>query len=131
MGKVETIDGSYDTGGLDPAVLLLSNVKVELDDENGAHNQSEEMIDLREQELEDIGGKMKKHREENTGQRPFPCTMCEKKFKRKDHLQNHLQTHTGEKPFACTQCDKIRPERPPDGAFVDSHRRKAICLLTL
>ena len=35
----------------------------------------------------------------------FPCSKCERKFKRNDHLQCHMRLHTGERPFKCETCD--------------------------
>jgi hypothetical protein len=42
----------------------------------------------------------------HTGQRPFPCHICQRAFSRSDHLTTHLRTHTGEKPFACEVCGR-------------------------
>ena len=38
--------------------------------------------------------------------RPFSCSQCASRFKRKDHLKNHERTHTGEKSYQCSQCEK-------------------------
>ncbi|KAK3402847.1 hypothetical protein B0T20DRAFT_9064 [Sordaria brevicollis] len=34
----------------------------------------------------------------------FWCTVCGKKFTRKEHLERHIPHHTGLKPFACNEC---------------------------
>ena len=47
--------------------------------------------------------KMKKHMMIHI-QKPYKCDICNRGFKRKDHLNEHRRTHTGEKPYACHLC---------------------------
>jgi KRAB domain-containing zinc finger protein len=50
---------------------------------------------------------LNKHRRTHTGERPYACTECAKKFVQKFHLQVHYRRkHTEERPFACDKCDK-------------------------
>uniref|UniRef100_A0A8C7DT02 C2H2-type domain-containing protein n=1 Tax=Oncorhynchus kisutch TaxID=8019 RepID=A0A8C7DT02_ONCKI len=39
------------------------------------------------------------------------CPQCEKRFSHQHHLKRHLKVHTGERPFACTHCGKRFSER--------------------
>ncbi|CAH2270073.1 jg16533 [Pararge aegeria aegeria] len=41
----------------------------------------------------------------HTGERPFECVYCPRKFARQDSLNMHMKCHTGERPFLCTFCD--------------------------
>merc|ERR1712228_476085 len=41
-----------------------------------------------------------------TGEKPFACNYCNKKFAQSSEKKMHEKIHTGEKPFACKYCDK-------------------------
>ncbi|NWZ74553.1 ZN467 protein, partial [Acrocephalus arundinaceus] len=42
----------------------------------------------------------------HTGERPFPCPHCGRRFRQRIHLRSHLRTHTGERPHPCPRCPR-------------------------
>lgn len=43
---------------------------------------------------------------DETRDKPYSCSICEKRFSNCSHLAAHIRTHTGERPYKCEICSK-------------------------
>jgi len=64
-------------------------------DDEGNNEENVEMREEGEVSTEDLEGLVS-----------FTCDMCDKVFKRKEHLLQHKKSHSGLKPFICGYCGK-------------------------
>uniref|UniRef100_A0A8C3SGD0 C2H2-type domain-containing protein n=1 Tax=Chelydra serpentina TaxID=8475 RepID=A0A8C3SGD0_CHESE len=47
-----------------------------------------------------------RHQRTHTAETPYRCPDCGKRFRRSAHLVMHQRTHTGERPYRCPDCGK-------------------------
>ena len=73
---------------------------------------------------------LQSHMRKHTGEKPYQCNICERRFAASNTLVAHQRTHTGDRPYKCTQCDKTftqNSHRSTHVKQVHSHERNYKC----
>lgn len=61
-----------------------------------------------------------------TGEKPYQCTDCDKRYSHFTDLKRHRYTHTGEYPFMCSHCDKGFAKKAAYETHMNNHAKKGI-----
>ncbi|XP_034727499.1 histone-lysine N-methyltransferase PRDM9-like isoform X2 [Etheostoma cragini] len=86
-----------------------------------------QMSEVSDYEWRDSGGfpsavnRKKQKQADETADRPYTCSMCNKNFRIKSILTRHMKTHTGEKPYRCGVCGKGFIQRSYLQTHMNSH----------
>lgn len=66
------------------------------------------------------------HLLKHAGDKPYKCGECPKQFNHKTDLRRHQCLHTGEKPYACDTCGKGFIRKDHMMKHLDTHKKKQI-----
>ncbi|KAM6950034.1 uncharacterized protein PEZ65_021188 [Lycodopsis pacificus] len=86
-----------------------------------------QMSEVSDDEGRDCGGfhsgvnRKKPQRADESADRPYTCSVCNKNFRIKSILTRHMKTHTGEKPYRCGVCGKSFIQRSYLQTHMNSH----------
>ncbi|XP_063991903.1 transcription factor Zelda-like isoform X2 [Diachasmimorpha longicaudata] len=64
------------------------------------------------------------HLQKHAGEKPYKCEICPKQFNHKTDLRRHMCLHTGEKPYACDTCGKGFIRKDHMMKHLDTHKKK-------
>jgi len=67
-------------------------------------------------------GNLQAHSLIHSGEKPWPCSKCPKKFTRKSTLNSHIKImHSKERPFKCELCEKMFATKGNRDRHLNSH----------
>ncbi|XP_012288653.1 GATA zinc finger domain-containing protein 10 [Orussus abietinus] len=65
------------------------------------------------------------HLQKHAGDKPYKCEICPKQFNHKTDLRRHMCLHTGEKPYACDNCGKGFIRKDHMMKHLETHKKKS------
>lgn len=71
------------------------------------------------------------HLPRHAGEKPHKCELCPKQFNHKTDLRRHMCLHTGQKPYACETCGKGFIRKDHMLKHCDTHTRKALVKMSI
>ncbi|KAK4097796.1 hypothetical protein N658DRAFT_433358 [Parathielavia hyrcaniae] len=70
--------------------------------------------------------RLETHRRSHTGERPYACPHCERRFTQGINLKTHINRHLGERPYKCPECPSAFPQRSNLRVHVETHIRREL-----